>query len=200
MADTLDIITLAEGRAAVNLHASDTTQDAEVAAYITAVSRRLDQAVGPVVVRTITAETHDGSAATVRLYHPPVFSVTSVTEYVDTTGTVLTAEAVGVATTANNYVLNARYGILTRRSGGSDVSFSYGRSRVVITYVAGRYANTAAVDPLFKSAATIMVAHLWRREQSAEPMTAYQRSHGVAIPRVVREMLADEWRLPVMAG
>lgn len=199
MADTLDIITLAEGRAAVNLHASDTSQDTEVAAYITAVSRRLDQAVGPVVVRTITAETHDGTGAFVRLHHPPVSSVTSVTEYLATTGTVLTAEAVGVATTANNYTLDARYGILTRRSGGTDTSWSYGRSRVVVTYVAGRYTNTGSVDALFKSAASIMVAHLWRREQASEPMTAYQRSHGTAIPKVVREMLADEWRLPAVA-
>lgn len=199
MADTLDIITLAEGRAAVNLHASDTSQDTEVAAYITAVSRRLDQAVGPVVVRTITAETHDGAGRFVRLNHSPVSSITSVTEYVETIGTVLTAETVGVATTANNYALDARYGILTRRSGGTDTSWSSGRSRIVVTYVAGRYANTTAVDPLFKSAASIFVAHLWRREQSSEPVTAYQRGHGVAIPRVVKEMLTDEWRLPAVA-
>lgn len=199
MADTLDIITLAEGRAAVNLHASDTSQDTEVAAYITAVSRRLDQVVGPVVVRTITAETHDTSGRFVRLHHSPVSSVTTVTEYVGTTGTVLTAEAVGVATTANNYALDARYGIITRRSGGTDAHFSLGRSRLVVTYVAGRYATTAAVDPLFKSAASIFVAHLWRREQASEPMTAYQRSHGLAIPRVVKEMLTDEWRLPAVA-
>lgn len=199
MADTLDIITLAEGRAAVNLHASDTSQDTEVAAYITGVSRRLDQAVGPIVVRTITAEAHDTAGSTIQLYRYPVSSVTSVTEYVETTGTLMTAEAVGVATTANNYALDTRYGVITRRSGGSDASWSSGRSRVVVTYVAGRYANTAAVDPLFKTAASIMVAHLWRREQSSDPMTAYQRSHGLAIPKVVKELLIDEWRLPAMA-
>lgn len=197
MADTLDVITLAEGRAAVNLHASDTSQDTEVAAYITAVSRRLDQLVGPIVVRTITAEAHDGAGRYVRLNYAPVSSVTSVTEYVDTTGTVLTAEAVGVATTANNYAIDTRYGILTRRSGGTDTTWSAGRSRVVVTYVAGRYANTTSVDPLFKQAAAIFLAHLWRREQSSEPVTAYQRGHGVAVPRVVKEMLSDEWRLPV---
>lgn len=196
---TLDVITLAEGRAAINMHASDTSQDTEIAAYITAVSLRLDQLVGPVVVRTVTAEVHDAYGATVQLDHYPVSSVTSVTEYVGATGTVLTAEAVGAATTANDYTLDARWGILTRRSSATDVLWSLGRSRVVVTYVAGRFATTATVSQLFKTAATIMLAHLWRREQSADPMTAYQRSHGLAVPKVVKEMLGDEWRLPAVA-
>lgn len=196
---TLDVITLAEGRAAINMHASDTSQDTEIAAYITAVSQRLDQVVGPVVVRTVTAETHDGIGSTIQLHHYPVSTITTVTEYVGATGTVLTAETVGAATTANDYALDARYGILTRRSGAADTYFSLGRSRVVVTYVAGRFATTAAVSPLFKTAATVMLAHIWRREQSSDPMTAYQRSHGIAIPRVVRDLLGDEWRLPAMA-
>ena len=200
MADTLDIVTLAEGRAAVNLHASDTSQDTEVAAYITAVSRRIDALAGPVVVRTITAETHDGGTDRIELAYYPVSSITTLTEYVATTGTVLTAEVVGSATAATNYVVDTRQGIITRRSGGYDWTFPVGRDRVVVTYVAGRAANTTAVDPLFKTAANVMLAHNWRREAGSEPITAYQRSHGLAIPRVVRELLSDVgWRRPMVA-
>lgn len=199
MAATLDIITLSEGRASINMHASDTSQDAEIEAYITAVSLRIDQVAGPVVVRTITAEMHDGGGPTIQLRHYPVSSIVSVTEYVNITGTVLAAETVGVATTANDYHLSARYGVLTRRSGGADTYWSAGRDRVAVSYVAGRFTSTATVSQMFKTAATMTLAHWWRREQSSDPMTAYQRSHGLSIPRVVKELLGDEWRLPAMA-
>lgn len=199
MAATLDIITLAEGRAAINMLAQDTTQDSEIAAYVTAASQRIDQLAGPVVVRTITAELHDGTGSEVRLRYYPVSSITSVTEYVGATGTVLTAETVGGAYIGTNYALDARYGVLTRRSGGVDAPFSYGRGRVAVTYVAGRFANTAAVDPLYKTATTVLLSHWWRREQGSDPITSYQRSFGLAVPRAVVEMLAGEPRRAMVA-
>lgn len=205
MADTLDILTIAEGRAAVKIGSGDTSQDTDLAAQITAVSRRLDQAAGPIVVRTITDELHDGGCDRIWLQSYPITSFTTVTEYDGTTGTVLTAETVGTEPStgylADRYGPNpALYsGCLHRRSGGSDWAFSSGRLNVKVTYVAGRYATTAVVDERFKQAGRIMLQNLWRAgletallgDEYDVPAQAFP---GFAIPNAVRQLLAEEWQ------
>ncbi len=56
MSDTLDVISLAEGKSAVGITTGDTSQDTALAQKITAVSRRIDRLCGPVVQRTVTDE------------------------------------------------------------------------------------------------------------------------------------------------
>lgn len=204
MADTLDLISLAEGKSAVNIASADTSQDTELAAYITGVSRRIDTLCGAVVNRTITSETHwQGGGAFIDLKYRPAYSVTTVTEY-DTSGTstTLTAESVS-SKPANGYLLDTTplvpYRIYRRESGGPSL-FPAGGA-VVVTYVAGRYATTAAVDEVFKRAAAIMLAQLWRREQGigSETFGAVTDFPGqiiptFAVPRAVLELLAEHLR------
>jgi hypothetical protein len=115
MADTLDLLSLAEGKAAIAAVDLNTS----VASYITAVSRTIDDNCGPMVQRTLTSEAYDGGAGTIRLASTPVVSVTTVTEYQATTAVACTEETAGTAP-ANGYVLDPRSGYLYRRTSGSD--------------------------------------------------------------------------------
>lgn len=202
MADTLDVISLSEGKSAINTPSTaGTTFDNEMAAFITAVSRRLDTLVGPVVNRTVTSERADGGSHYIILKKRPVFSVTTVTEYVSTTGTAIVAEG-DSSKTGYDYLLDATPGILYRRSSGSDALWARGRKNVVITYVAGRYADTTTVDQKYKIAAGIMLANLWHREQGQVTVEAPLFGPGTnfptfAVPNAVIELLADEIQVDI---
>lgn len=199
---TLDWISLAEAKAALNISA--TTHDTEVALYVTAVSRRLDQLVGGAVIRTLTGETHDGGKRWVDLAYRPVQSVTTVVEYAGTVAQTLTAETT-TTQTANSYVVGNVFGELRRRASGYDAAFPGGRRNVVVTYVAGRYADTVSVAEHFKLAATIFLSHLWRREQGAGTVTfggVDDAGLGIptfGIPNVVKDLLSDDLAPPVVA-
>lgn len=209
IADTLDLLTLDEAKKALNIPLADTTFDLEVASYVTAVSRRIDDMCGPVVVRTITDEAHDGGGVYLFPYHTPVASVTTVTEWLSGTSTALTAET-NAASTTTNYLLTGtgmHSTTIRRRSSWSDSYFPLGIGNVLVTYVAGRYANTAAVDPKFKQAAAKMLSLMWKGDQGAGSVTFGAPDEvgggiagfGFAIPNFVVELLAEERRPPVIA-
>lgn len=199
---TLDVISLDEAKQAVNVTGT-TAHDAELAVWITAVSQRLDTLAGPIVTRSISSEVHDGGRCTVMLAHYPVASITSVSEYDRGTQVSLTAETTTVLP-ANGYLAD-RYDpnpalwsrFLRRRSNGADAVFAGGRGNVAVSYSAGRFANTASVDARFKAAANLMLINLWRSQQDSVgqsgefdvPMSSYPT---FAVPRAVRELLADE--------
>lgn len=199
MADTLDILTLAEGKAALKngtAAASDTT----LATYITMVSRRLDQWCGPVVKRSVTLVASGGGTVSLRLY--PVYAVTSLTEYTGTTGTVLTAYDVATQL-ANTYDLDSESGLLYRYTSGTKTNFAAGRKNVVLVYEAGRFANTTSVDPLFKGPAMFMLNDLWSRWQGGGtqmfPGVDGAEPYSPELMRDVKLMLGDEWRAPMVA-
>lgn len=204
MSDTLDILTLEEGRTAINMPTGTSDHDAEIAQQITAVSRMIDAACGPVVQRTVTAEIHDATS-TLWLRHSPVVSVTLVRTAAG--GTITTLDPVSFGGTTDGYTVDLTSGRLGRSYGGSVASWGYGQ--VEVTYVAGRYATTAAVDARFKTCAASVLRRLWKREagtwaQSADfladlgndtPSLGFFR---VAKP-IIDEMLCDELVLPGVA-
>lgn len=159
---TLDVLSSTEALAAVNLTADSTGR---LVILTSAVSLQLDEMCGPVVVRTVTSETHDGGWTFIALDERPVASVTTVTEYAGTTSTTLTAES-NTSKTGNDYFLDTG-GVIRRRSGGGDSRFPTGRGNVAVTYVAGRATNTAAVDAKFKQAAAMMLRNLWVSEAAS---------------------------------
>ncbi len=164
---TLDVLTEAESLAAVNASATTAT----LTNLVTAVSQQLDELCGPVVVRTITSELHDGGRPTILLRNLPVSSITTVTEYDGTTGTTLTAETNATKTTANYLHLGTAgevaSGRIVRRSNNADYVFPAGRRNIDVTYVAGRAATTSAVAPKFKQAAAMMLRNVWVSEQAS---------------------------------
>jgi hypothetical protein len=186
-----DLLTLTEAKSAVNTTTTAGSQyDAELRALIAAVSQRLDEMLGPVVQRTVT-ETHDGGQSWITPASTPVFSVTSLTEYSNTTAQVLAAET-NTTKTAYDYLLDSdgRHGVwIRRRSTNSDACFPVGRRNVSLVYVAGRYANTATVGSRFKEAAAITLAHLWRSEQGFAGFTSGPDEFG-------NQILGVPWAIP----
>lgn len=181
---TNDLLSTAEGRTAVGL-GSDTAFDTPLSAAISAVSQQIDQLCGPVVNRTITDETHSGGGSFIRLKRRPVSSITSISEYANTTATALTAETNSTKTTSN-YLHDGTFGTIhsgtiIRRTSNSDTLFPDGRGNIVVTYVAGRAANTAAVDPKFKQAAAVMLQALWTRIQASGSVTFPDQTDGFTV-------------------
>lgn len=194
-----DVVTRDEAKAALNITTTDF--DAELDAYISAVSGSLDKLVGPIVKRTVN-ETRDGGDRSIWLYEYPIVSITSVTEYDDLTQRILVAES-NTAKSANDYAIVLRSGQLKRRSSNMPWRFPCGAGNIVIVYEAGRYADTAAVDARFKLAANLMLANLWRVEQGQGTATfgaAIEPVFGSTffIPNRVREILQNDLRPPVV--
>jgi hypothetical protein len=191
--DTLAILSEAEARLAINL---TTGHQDEIVRMVTAVSRRIDDLCGPVVVRTVTDELLDANGPDLRPRYQPVYSVTAVTEYLSGTGTVVTAESISAS---GGYLL--RDGILTRRSGFTSRNWN---GRVKVTYVAGRYATTADVDAKFKVAAGAILRRLWTREAGAwarggDPFDSASVGFFKAVEPMIDEFLGDERRMPSIA-
>ncbi len=201
---TLDVLTLAEAKSALNL--SGTAQyDTELAAWITACSIRLDKAVGPIVRRAVTAELHDGGKSKVRTELWPVNTFTTVTEYLFTTPTVLTRETNASkpdnAYTAEPYSADPTLfsGRIIRRNTGNDFRFPSGRQNVEITYDAGRFVNTATIDEFFKQGARYLLINAWNTQRPnvgavGEFEIPQGNSPHVAVPNVVRDHFIDVWQ------
>ena len=202
MSDTYDILTLEEALQAIGSSANSANDD-KIVPWNTAVARRLDDLCGPVVRRTVTGELHDGGSTYIDLRFFPVNSITTITEYVSTTGTALTVETnaskpagayLTEAYSADAAYLSPR---IYRRSSGGDATFATGRRNIAVTYVAGRSTNTTTADAKFKQAAAIMLKNLWRSMQESAvvvnefdvPQVNFPR---FAVPNAVRDLLAGE--------
>jgi len=194
MADPLDVLTLAEGRTAIN-DASSSVDATELAQYITAVSAVMDAEAGCIVQRTVTDEIHDGGgyALVTRLW--PVTSATvTLTDDLAGTPTVLTAY--------RKEPFDRIPSLFSGRLELDTTTFTEGRWNVKVSYTAGRYASTAAVAPRFKVVAGSILRRLWKREsgtwaQSAEffenfdTQAATSGFYRVAKP-IIDELLSDE--------
>lgn len=202
--DPLDVISLAEAKAVLSIGESDTSNDTALALKITAASRRMDRLCGPIVQRTITNEVHPGGCQWVRLRRWPVASFTTVTEYNATVSQALTLEdfdtqpAEGFLPERWESTPTAAFnGKIWRRAAGSYSWFPAGPEAVVATYVAGRAANTAAVDPVFKEAACLALKNVWRTMESAvqalgEFDVPAQNFPISIVTKAVRDACADE--------
>lgn len=210
MADLLDILDEAEAkRAAFGTDAAAAAHTEQVARANTAVSRRIDALVGPVVQRTVT-EYHNGGGGSIYPYKTPVVSVTTVTEWDGSAQTPLTADTWGTAGAADGYSTDGTghsFRIL-RQTSGSGSAFLAGDRSVRLVYVAGRFATTADVDELFKEAAAEVLRRLWNREAGAwaRGSDPFDTGDGFSTNRlyravdfVVDELLGHE-KLPPLVG
>lgn len=198
-----DLLTLGEGKVALQISEGDSVNDDTLAVYISAVSELLDQEIGPVVRRTIDDERHDGGRQLIFLRHRPVFAITSVTEHQGTAAITVTAEAAG--TVPGQAYLAEFYepepalfsGELRRRSGGYDYRWWCGRQNIVVDYTPGRYANTAEVPIRIKRAAGITLVNLWRDQgpsvdNDGEVIIPFASFPTFAIPNAAKELLSRE--------
>ncbi len=200
MAKPTDLLSLLEGRDALNISSGQTT---EIELYISAVSQALDRLCGPIVARDVT-ENHNGGDWSVWLWESPVRSITSVTEYDNLTARVLTAET-NLAKAPTNYIADLDAGRVQRRSNNLYQRFACGAGNITVVFSAGRYADTTAVEERFKLAAAIMLATNWRSEQGSGTNTFGGFTTGepvfgatFAIPNKVRELLQNDMRAPLV--
>lgn len=199
-----DVLSLSDAKRVVSDGIGPTGNDDKIAAYVTAVSQRLDAACGPIVRRQV-AEMLDGGNWWVRTRTAPIVSFTSVTEHTSGSPAVLTAET---AAAAGDYLAepfdsidpaDLFSGKLRRRSGFRDFPWACGRRNIVVVAQAGRYGTTADVtDTRFAQAARILLKHLWSSEtlnvaQAGEyevPFPSFPRT----MPMIIRQLLAADWR------
>lgn len=148
MANDIDVLTFEEAMQALSNNSSRVPSNSDVIErLVTAVSQQLDDLCGPIVIREIEDEVvyPENPYAPLALSHHPVVAVTSLTEYVNGTGTVLTAEDFD---TAGDYLIDR--GNVARRSGFHSLAWN---GPVKVTYTAGRFDSTEDVDAKFKRAA-----------------------------------------------
>lgn len=148
MANLEDLITLAEARKQLRWPAGVNSDDAELEAdYIPAATPIVEDIVGPIVRRAFV-ETLPGGSTSVLLSRA-AYSITSVV--VD-----------GAAFT--DFTADLTAGIVYGGGPTTPRPFLGGVGSVVVTYVAGKVADTAAVAKNHKMAARIIVARSWQSD------------------------------------
>lgn len=212
----LDVLTLDEGKQSINMESPNLEHEEGLARHISAVSGIIDDACGPVVKRTITAEIHDGGVGMVLLHHRPVVSITTV-RIATSAGVIESLAPAAFGTTVAGYYAptwsedaSLLSGALYRRDNGYGTEWPTGCQTVEVTYEAGRFASTALVDDRFKDAAGAVLRRLWKREAGAwaQSPTFFEDADnniGVGFFRVARpiieEMLAEhvQTKMPAIA-
>jgi len=215
VAEAYDWLGLAEAKIVLSKKASDTSDDISIAHAISAVSRRLDVAVGPAVVRSVTDEIHSGAGFSIELRHTPVVSFTSVVEYQGTTVQTLGKNAPGTLPFngyhAKRYTpqpeLELYSGLVYRTLSGQRAQWWPQAENIVVSYVAGRYVDTTSVDPRFKEAAKVTLKNWWKMYERSvssakvgEFIQPAQSFPTYALPNAVVRMLSDVWKLETGFG
>lgn len=171
------LITLAELKAQLNMDASNTSHDVELAIYVAAAIEAIELARGEVIdPRAVTVRITATDANTLVLPYVPVTSVTSI-ETVDGETTYAPADFDVPAS-----------GTLTRIAGPVLVA-----GRIVVAYQAG-YATPPA---RYKLAALIVAQHLWETQRGSVTggggaigtEETFDPRQGYALPRRAQELL-----------
>lgn len=197
--DPGSIISLDDGRKALQLKPTSTVDDDEIRFYIAAATPILEDIVGA-IVRTTRTETFDGGSTQVGLLWAPVISVASVVESFGATYHVnLTAQDIFAGTGAGpwGYTLDSG-GIITRRSAGAIVPFAQGKRNIQVTYVSGRPTVTGNL----LLAARVLVRFLYSQDQRGfhQPPTEMATTPlGFAVPKRVVDLCAPHARGPQVA-
>lgn len=197
------IVSLADARAHLNFTA-DTSHDTELQGFIDAATPVIEDIVGAIVSTTWTAEEHDARGGRVIfLRHPPVFDVTTVTEYRMGTAYTLTEVATPALAAANTYAVDLTTGrILRGWSAMWGWGYSYG-DIIQVTYESGR----ATVPANIRLAALELIRHLYQlSQQGGRPAFSGGAvdegpwtPSGFAVPTRVIELLAPNQRPPCVA-
>lgn len=185
------LVTLAEVKAYLNITNAD--DDTELLGFIDAATIKIQEITGPVLARTVT-EYRDGGTSSLILTQRPVISVTSVTELIGSTQTVLTQNAYGAGTTDYGFTFDSDACTVTRRMGNDAATFADGVGNIKIVYSAGYAAIPAEIGLASKA----LIQHWWSSSQlnrnGGRPTLGgmdYSPAvgGGYAIPNFVREML-----------
>lgn len=192
-----DLLSADEAREYLGRGIADATKQPVLAHAITMASGVLEQRIGPVLYGTITAEAHDGSGNVLYTKYRPVVQVTQIVEYDGITAGTLTAES-NTAKPDSSYFVDLTAGRIIRRNAGADAIWAAGRGNVLIDYVAG-HASGTIVPERYKFATGMILKANWRAfENAVTTLGEYDVPQAsfpsFSVPKMVREMLADEWQ------
>lgn len=187
MADPIDIVTLAEAKAFLNI--SGTTFDTELPDYITAASSMWIKRGGPGASSPEYDEWHDGGGTTIALRHVPVLAISALTEATGSTLDALTEQDPGTSAGNYGYSVDTTTGAVTRRAGGIAVPFAAGKRNVHVVYTAGFVTAPADV----KHAILLLILHMWETQRGGTKKSNtnaddYQPGTTYSWPRRVEEI------------
>jgi hypothetical protein len=177
-ADPRFVISLAVAKKHLNI--TSTTDDEEIRSWLAAVTEVIENKVGPVVVRTVTDERHDGNGRSLWLRNTPAISLTTVLPWL-TSGTTYAAA---------DLRLSPESGRVERKDG---LPFTGGP--FAVTYRAGR----AIIGENISQAAAVILKHLWETQRGpqlpslqGQDDTTLIPGMGFAVPNRALELLAPD--------
>ena len=195
------IISLDDARSFLRLRTTDTGDNEKIQGLLETATDLLEDVCGRIIPVTFT-EWFDGGVGTYVVRHPPLVSVTSMTEYYGLVAYTLTEQPLGAQMSAYAFTKDASTGQITRRTfGGQAAMFPEGTKNVVITYKTGY----SPIPSSIINAARELVKHLYEATQvpagggkarvrdSEDGMTP-----GVtyAVPNFVLDMIPMKYRRP----
>ena len=178
-ASTVAPVSLADAKE--HLRITSTGHDTQLAKFIVAALKAVEDYTGRTWVRTVFTETYDGRGCDIILRHSPVRSVTSVTEN-------------GTALTVGSYFLRSDAAILVRGTTTAVFEWAPGTQNISVTYVA----SPQAVPWQVRHGILETVRELWESQRGNSNMpdgAEFEFATGDVVPRQVRAML-DALRAP----
>lgn len=157
------LVTLSEAKRHLNIPDAETVFDTELAIFIDAAKPIIEYIVGAIEQRTVT-ETYDCYGRTqIALRQLPLFSITSVKEYLGITEYTLTSQPPGTGspTQYGYFIKNADAGVISRRMNGYNSRFL--GTELVVVYVTGRSTTPANL----KLATLEDIRAIWTQTQNA---------------------------------
>jgi hypothetical protein len=154
-------VTLADMKDHLNIRSS--SDDFELLGFLAAGLSVVEGLVGSITPTSYT-ESHSGGSVSIILYHQPVISIDSVTEWWGNGLFTLSSQPLGGGVSDQyGYTLDdASSGRLTRRmTGGYPFPFIGGTNSITVTYTAGRTSVPASIDLAQK----IITASLWTSQR-----------------------------------
>lgn len=143
------LISLADGKAHLNIPAAVTTFDEELREFLEAVTKVVEQYTGPIVRRTHVRRVY-GYCDSITLPHTQVLSITSITLVQDGSSPV----------TISDLSINTEAGIVAYKNGGS---FAFGD--MDWSYIVGR----TYVHPNWTLAAKMILEYNWESQLGSLP-------------------------------
>jgi len=196
VADPSDIITLQQAKDTLNI--TTTQYDTELPQYITAASVLWEMRVGPVAGSPTYDEFYNGGSPTIVVRHPPIQSVTSITEsWGASTSYTLVNQVVDSGSNVGfyGYSVDLARGVFTRRASAVATQFAPGVQNIHIVYVAG-FATTPAD---IVQAVALLTSHLWETQRGATRRPGmggedgYDPRASYTWPRRVQEIAASRY-------
>lgn len=189
---TSGLCTVAEVKS--QLGKTSSADDAEIQAYIDAVTAPIEDYIGAVLPATVTNERHEvAGLASFHLLKGRASAITSVTEYVGQTSYTYTAVTTPAAAGPYTYLRDGENQLCKIDASGRRVPFA---GDVYVSYTAG-FADIPANVNL---AARLLVQHLWRTQQGGAglPQLADEVDAGAVIYETLKSprirMLLEPYR------